>query len=45
MLMKAAKVANRRITFLQQSNAARDHVVSLGYPESNYLTAVLLYVH
>ena len=45
MLKRAAKIANRRITFLQENNAARDHVISLGYPESNYLTGVLLYVH
>lgn len=38
---EASSNVKRDVTVLSISNAASDHPIHLGYPESNYLTAVL----
>jgi len=40
----AAMDARRHVTLLQTSGAALDHTTTLDYPESKYLTALLLSV-
>lgn len=44
MLQEAARLARRDITIVSKSGAGGDHPVHIAYPESAYLTAVLVRV-
>lgn len=45
MLQDCAKLNNRFMTVLKVVSASSDHPIALAYPESHYLTGVLLYIH
>lgn len=44
ILLEAAKLAKKDVTILSTFGASNDHPTHIGYPESEYLTAVLLRV-
>lgn len=44
VIADAAKLARKDVTILSTTNAAGDHPVHLGYPEGEYLTALLLQI-
>ena len=45
VVQSAAKAAGRDVTIVSKSGAALDHPTVVACPESNYLTALLLYVY
>jgi len=45
MVHSAARAAGRDVTIVSKSGAAPDHPTVVACPESNYLTALLLYVY
>jgi len=45
VVQSAAKAAGREITIVSKSGAALDHPTVVACPESNYLTALLVYVY
>lgn len=44
ILSEAAKIARRDVTILSITSAGSDHPCHIGYPESGYLTGVLMRV-